>query len=76
MFSVFKILPMTGFELRTSGIGNDHSANCSITNAQINKNVWRSPKISGQSYKHFMLVNYDSRVVPDWKIPHIMTLES
>ena len=30
---------------------------------------------SGQSYKHFMLVNYDSRVVPDWKIPHISTLE-
>ena len=26
--------------------------------------------------KHFMLVNYDSRVAPDWKIPHIMTLES
>ena len=23
----------------------------------------------GQSYKHFTLVNYDSRVVPDWKIP-------
>ena len=31
---------------------------------------------SDQSYKHFMLVNYDSRVVPDMKIPHIMTLES
>ena len=30
----------------------------------------------GQSYKHFTLVNYDTRVVPDWKIPHIMTLES
>ena len=30
----------------------------------------------GQSYKHFTLVNYDSRVVPDWKIPHIITLES
>ena len=29
----------------------------------------------GQSYKHFMLVNYDSRVVPDWKIPHITNLE-
>ena len=32
--------------------------------------------ISGQSYKHFMLVNYDSRVKPDLKIPHITTLES
>ena len=31
---------------------------------------------SGQSYKHFMLVNYDSRVVPDLKIRHITTLES
>ena len=30
----------------------------------------------GQSYKHFTLVNYDSRVVPDCKIPHITTLES
>ena len=30
----------------------------------------------GPSYKHFMLINYDSRVVPDWKIPHITTLES
>ena len=37
-----------------------------------------SPKnlSSGQSYKHFTLVNYDSRVIPDWKIPHITTLES
>ena len=31
---------------------------------------------SGLSYKHFTMVNYDSRVVPDWRIPHIMTLES
>ena len=31
--------------------------------------------ISGQSYKHFTLVNYDSRVIPDWKIPQITTLE-
>ena len=31
---------------------------------------------SGQSYKHFKIINYDSRVVPDWKIPHSMTLES
>ena len=32
--------------------------------------------LCGQSYKHITLVNYDSRVVPDWKIPHIKTLES
>ena len=31
---------------------------------------------SGQSYKASTIVNYDSRVVPDWKIPHITTLES
>ena len=30
----------------------------------------------GQSYKHFTIVNYDSRVVPDLQLPHIMTLES
>ena len=32
--------------------------------------------ISGQSYKASMIVIYDSRVVPDLKIPHITTLES
>ena len=31
---------------------------------------------SGQSYKGSEIVNYDSRVVPDLKIPHIMILES
>ena len=29
----------------------------------------------GQSYKHFVIINYDSRVVPDLKLPHITTLE-
>ena len=28
----------------------------------------------GNLIKIFTLVNYDSRVVPDWKIPHITTL--
>ena len=40
---------------------------------------WLAPgtyKSSGQSYKHFTHINYDSRVVPDLKIPHISTLES
>ena len=32
--------------------------------------------ISGKSYKASMIVIYDSRVVSDLKIPHIMTLES
>ena len=31
---------------------------------------------SGQSYKASTIVIYNSRVVPDWKIPPIMTLES
>jgi len=31
---------------------------------------------SGQSYKHFTIVKYDSRVIPDLKLPHITTLES
>ena len=30
----------------------------------------------GQSYKQFTLVIYNSRVVPDLKIPHITTLDS
>ena len=30
---------------------------------------------SGQSYKHFTLMNYDPRDVPDLKIPQITTLE-
>ena len=32
--------------------------------------------LSGQSYKASTIVIYDSRVVPDLKIPHITTLES
>ena len=31
---------------------------------------------SGQSYKNSTIVIYDSRVVPDLKIPHITTLDS
>ena len=31
---------------------------------------------SGQSYKASTIVIYNSRVVPDLKIPHITTLES
>ena len=33
-------------------------------------------KTSGQSYKASTIVIYNCRVVPDWKIPHITTLES
>ena len=31
---------------------------------------------SSQSNKNFTMVNYDSRVVPDLKLPNITTLES
>ena len=34
------------------------------------------PYYSGQSYKGSTIVNYNSRVVPDLKIPYITTLES
>ena len=33
-------------------------------------------QFSGQSYKAPTIVIYDSRVVPDLKLPHITTLES
>ena len=36
----------------------------------------RLQDFSGQSYKAYMIVNYDFRVEPDLKIPHITTLES
>ena len=32
--------------------------------------------ISGKSYKASTIVIYDSKVVPDLKIPHIMSLDS
>ena len=31
---MFEILPMSGFELRISGVGSDRSANCATTTAQ------------------------------------------
>ena len=34
------------------------------------------PPSCGQSYKASTIVMYDSRVVPDLKIPHVTTLES
>ena len=30
----------------------------------------------GTSCKRFTLIHYNSRVIPDWKIPHITTLEA
>ena len=37
--------------------------------------IWTA-ELSGQSYKAPTVVIYDSRVVPDLKLPHITTLES
>ena len=39
------------------------------------KDVEKFPFTCGQSYKGSTIVNYDSRVVPDWKKPHTMTLK-
>ena len=37
---------------------------------------WKNRIFSGQSFKAPTIVIYDSRVVPDLKLPHIMTLGS
>ena len=44
--------------------------------ATLRTSLGKSFAISGQSYKQFTLVNYNSRVVPDLKTLHIMTLGS
>ena len=79
---------MIGFQARISGIGSYSSTNWAQTTAQAHFKLHKDTafieydfrliledSFSGQSYKHFTLVNYDSRVLPDWKIPHITTLE-
>ena len=44
---------------------------------QINGTSSQKPnQTRGQSYKASTIVIYDSRVIPDLKIPHITTLES
>ena len=49
-----------------------YSMNCAMAIFKLNG---RS-EYSGQSYKASSIVIYDSRVIPDLKIPHITTLES
>ena len=45
--------------------------------SQVNERLLKViAQISGQSYKASTIVIYDSRVVPDLKIPHITPLES
>ena len=57
-------LGMIGFKLRIYGF----EATALPTEPQ--------PLPCGQSYKSSVIVIYDSRVVPDLKIPHITTLDS
>ena len=45
-----------------------------ICNLQIRQVFWNTP--SGQSYTHFTLANYDSRVIINRKLLIFMTLES
>ena len=56
------------------GSANQNARNqCSIS---LRSNFVYRTGSSGQSYKQFTLVNYDSRDVPDLKTPHITTLGS
>ena len=56
-----------------------HLSKCSLVQevqCRTNRVLGTSLSCCGQSYKASMIVNYDSRVIPDLKIPHIPTLES
>ena len=63
--------------MASNGVTNAHGPSPSQQHAGVQLAVRRlqDEVTSDQSYKHFMIVNYDSRVVPDLKIPHITTLE-
>ena len=39
-------------------------------------NLFTTNVTCDQSYKQFTLVIYDSRVIPDLKVPHITTLDT
>ena len=49
---------------------------CGTLNAAMTTSSLNIDLTCGQSYKASTIVIYDSRVVPDLKIPHITTLES
>ena len=53
-----------------------HTSHTLLSHFMTNLLKKSGSQISGQSYKQFTLVNYDSRVVPDLKTPHITTLGS
>ena len=52
------------------------SLNTENTKKIFLKRTFKERMTCGQSYKAPTIVIYDSRVVPDWKIPHITTLEA
>ena len=66
-------------DMNCSSNQDEKMKECSRGTKIVLKQNWNLNKdvdISGQSYKTSTIVIYDSRVVPDWKIPHITTLES
>ena len=46
-----------------------------LTNAEIENLSQQICNICGKSFKASMIVIYNSRVIPDLKIPHILTLD-
>ena len=58
------------FPWRSSQVNHYHSSRLSLS-----RDFFSTRSISGQSYKSSSIVIYDSRVVHDFKILHITTLE-
>ena len=59
-------------------VDNDNKLFIKLATGKIDNNVDKKDMYFSVANvkKNFMLVNYDPRVVPDLKIPHIMTPES
>ena len=79
------ILPNEGFKDRYLPVPNEGfkdrylplpTLNIFLSNQVLASRRWYVQRISGQSYKASTIVIYNSRVVPDLKIPHITTLGS
>ena len=74
IFAVFlQSSHLSGFGGQLKSVVEDPDRSCKVA---CQDRFIQHRSVCGQSYKHFTLINYDSRVVPDWKIPHIKTLES
>ena len=52
---IIKKLPMTGFEPQTSGIGNDHTANCATTTAAKNIEKMKVAELSFPAAKKWKM---------------------